>query len=225
MTKKQRPYKIWCAYDTETSNKLFSDGNWYAWPVLYIFNDLHECDMARYEVDFPVDSSIKLMVPEKAQDEFAEAAAQAVAEAWKTRKEGGVAWGYGYAVVSYSSKTWYFDDLSQRPGQGGKIGMAVNGHACMYGNTNDPQFSHYEAGADHFINLLYTFDADGKPCVKLPAQVNTEGVTVTVLATEDLTDWSHAAEYPVDPATGLCLPDLDPLPARMFFRFSIQFQP
>lgn len=51
MAKKQRPYKIWCAYDTETSNKLFSDGNWYAWPVLYIFNDLHECDMARYEVD------------------------------------------------------------------------------------------------------------------------------------------------------------------------------
>ena len=70
-----------------------------------------------------------------------------------------------------------------------------------------------------------TFDANGKPCVKLPALANTEGATVTVLATEDLTDWSHAAEYPVDPATGLCLPDLDPLPARMFFRFSIQFQP
>ena len=124
--------------------------------------DINLTGMARYEVDFPVDSSIKLMIPEKAQDEFAEAAAQAVAEAWKTRKEGGVAWGYGYAVVSYSRKTWYFDDLSQRPGQGGKIGMAVNGHACMYGNTNDPQFSHYEAGADHFINLMYTFDADGK---------------------------------------------------------------
>jgi len=27
----------------------------------------------------------------------------------------------------------------------------------MYGNTNDEQFSHYEAGADPFINLLYTF--------------------------------------------------------------------
>lgn len=53
MAKKQRPYKIWCAYDTETSNKLFSDGNWYAWPILYIFNDLHECDISRYVVDDP----------------------------------------------------------------------------------------------------------------------------------------------------------------------------
>ena len=32
----------------------------------------------------------------------------------------------------------------------------------MYGNTNDPNFSHYEAGADHFVNLLYTFDLSGK---------------------------------------------------------------
>lgn len=49
--KKQQPYRIWCAYDTETSNKLFPDGNVYAWPILFIFNDLHKCDMARYEVD------------------------------------------------------------------------------------------------------------------------------------------------------------------------------
>lgn len=53
---KSRPYKIWCAYDTETSNRLFSDGNWYAWPILYIFNDLHECDMARYVVDDPCEA-------------------------------------------------------------------------------------------------------------------------------------------------------------------------
>ena len=36
------------------------------------------------------------------------------------------------------------------------------------------------------------FDADGTPSVKIPEQKNTEGVTVTVLATEDLTDWSNA---------------------------------
>ena len=34
----------------------------------------------------------------------------------------------------------------------------VNGHAVMYGDTNDENFSHYEAGADHFVNLLFTFD-------------------------------------------------------------------
>lgn len=53
MAGKQRPYKIWCAYDTETSNKLFADGNVYAWPILFIFNDLHQCNMATYEVDCP----------------------------------------------------------------------------------------------------------------------------------------------------------------------------
>lgn len=51
--KKRTEYRIWCAYDTETSNKLYPDGNVYAWPILFIFNDLHRCSMARYEVDCP----------------------------------------------------------------------------------------------------------------------------------------------------------------------------
>ena len=50
-SKKSKPYKIWCAYDTETSNKLMLDGVVYAWPILYIFNDLSACDMSTYEVD------------------------------------------------------------------------------------------------------------------------------------------------------------------------------
>lgn len=49
--RKRTPYKIWCAYDTETSNETFPDGCVYAWPVLYIFNDLSRCDMSSYEVD------------------------------------------------------------------------------------------------------------------------------------------------------------------------------
>ena len=65
------------------------------------------------------------------------------------------------------------------------------------------------------------FDADGKPYVKLPAQANTEGATVTVLATEDLADWTYAAEYPVNPATGLCQPLLDPVPDHMFFKYRV----
>ena len=57
--------------------------------------------------------------------------------------------------------------------------------------------------------------------MKLPSIVNTDGATVTVLATEDLTDWANAIEYPVDPATGLCIPDLTPIPAQMFFKYRI----
>ncbi len=86
----------------------------------------------------------------------------AIAEAYARRAPGGVAYGYGYAVAGHSRRVVYFDDLAQRPGAEARAGMIVEGHAAMYGNTNDPMFSHYEAGADHFINLLYTFDAGGK---------------------------------------------------------------
>ena len=89
-------------------------------------------------------------------------AADAVEEAYASRSEGGVAYGYGYAVVSHSRRVVYFDDLSRRPGAVQNSTHAVNGHAAMYGNTCDAQFSHYEAGADHFVNLMFTFDAQDR---------------------------------------------------------------
>jgi len=58
--------------------------------------------------------------------------------------------------------------------------------------------------------------------VKLPTPVNTEGATLRVLATEDLADWTHAAKYQVDPATGICALDFDPAPPKMFFKYSIE---
>ncbi len=88
--------------------------------------------------------------------------AEAMAEAWDKRAPGGVAWGYGYATTSHSRRVVYFDDISKRPGTVQTPGMMVNGHGAMYGNTNDDNFSHYEAGTDTFINLLYTFDESGK---------------------------------------------------------------
>lgn len=86
--------------------------------------------------------------------------ADAICEAYETRSEGGIAYGYGYAVVSHSRRVVYFDDISKRGGS--TDGYMIDGHAKMYGNTNDDNFSHYEAGADHFINLLYTFDNNNK---------------------------------------------------------------
>ncbi|OGV77965.1 MAG: hypothetical protein A2340_00365 [Lentisphaerae bacterium RIFOXYB12_FULL_60_10] len=110
---------------------------------------------------------------------FVVQAAEAIVEAYRKRTAGGVAYGYGYAVVAHSRRVVYFDDVSKRPGAVINSTHGVNGHARMYGETQDDQFSHYEAGADHFINLLYTFDAAGKltgaivnvPC---PSQ-NSEG--------------------------------------------------
>jgi len=87
--------------------------------------------------------------------------AEMIAEAWDRRAPGGIAYGYGYAVVGHSRRVCYFDDVSKRSDADKTNTYAVNGHSVMYGNTNDDNFSHYEAGADHFINLLYTFDQAG----------------------------------------------------------------
>ena len=89
-------------------------------------------------------------------------AAEAICEAYAKRAPGGIAYGYGYAVVAHSRRVVYLDDTSKRPGAVVNSTHGVNGHAVMYGNTNDANFSHYEAGADHFVNLLYTFDATGQ---------------------------------------------------------------
>ena len=100
--------------------------------------------------------------------------AKAICDAWDSRKDGGIGYGYGYAVVAHSRRVVYFDDYSKR---GFSQSLSPNGHGVMYGNTNDDQFSHYEAGADHFLNAMFTFDQAGKltgivanvPC---PSQVS-----------------------------------------------------
>jgi len=96
------------------------------------------------------------------REELSDKIASAIVEAYNKRAPGGIAYGYSYAVVGHSRRVVYFDDLSKRPGASSTGGTIVAGHAAMYGNTNDPNFSHYEAGADHFVNLLYTFDLSGK---------------------------------------------------------------
>jgi len=71
-----------------------------------------------------------------------EALVSAACEAWDQRRPGHVAWGYSYAVVGENRRVRYFDD-----------------RAVMYGQTNDPGFSHIEGHVDHSANLLFTYDA------------------------------------------------------------------
>ncbi|OGV51133.1 MAG: hypothetical protein A2X49_01720 [Lentisphaerae bacterium GWF2_52_8] len=111
------------------------------------------------------------------QEFFSSMAAEAIVEAWEKRQPGGIAWGYGFATVAYSRRAVYFDDLSKRAQAKGNPGLMVNGHAAMYGNTNDPKFSHFEAGTETSLNVLFTYDANSKlngilvnvPC---PSQVS-----------------------------------------------------
>ena len=84
--------------------------------------------------------------------------ADAVCEAWETRKEGGIAYGYSYAVVAHSRRTIYSEDQ----GAANPLSPAPNGFGVMYGSTKKASFSHYEAGADHFLNAMFTVDGSGK---------------------------------------------------------------
>ena len=103
---------------------------------------------------------VEIFSGEKTAEFFIEMAAQAVCEAWDNRAEGGIGYGYGYAVVAHSRRVVYFKEEKLASNQ--RNFMTPNGYGVMYGKTNDPLFSHYEAGADHFLNLMFTFDAAQK---------------------------------------------------------------
>ena len=79
--------------------------------------------------------------------------ADAVIEAWKNRKPGGISFGLGTAVVGHNRRATYFEEDINR-----RAGAIVNSFTKMYGNTNDPKFSHIEGYEDHYVDLLYTWD-------------------------------------------------------------------
>ncbi len=124
-----------------------------------IFNATHTHTSLDYR-DTPKTSpdGVEIYPGYKVKAHIAHLAAEAIVEAWENRKEGGMAFGYGYAVVGHSRRTRYLVDK----GKGNPLAVAPNGYAAMYGKTNDPDFAGYEAGADHFLNLMFTFDANDK---------------------------------------------------------------
>lgn len=86
----------------------------------------------------------------------------AVLESWNRRQEGSAAWGIGYAVVGHNRRAVYLKDFSERPEYQETPGQKVETNAQMYGNTNDPWFSHIEGYEDHAVQFLFTFDQDRK---------------------------------------------------------------
>ncbi|HNS32340.1 MAG TPA: hypothetical protein PKN36_05130 [bacterium] len=67
--------------------------------------------------------------------------AGAIADAWKSRSRGGIAYGMDYAVVGRNRLISY-----------------STGSSIMYGSTNRPDFSHVEGYEDHSVNILATYD-------------------------------------------------------------------
>ncbi len=94
-----------------------------------------------------------VMTAQEYMDFTKERIAEAVIDAWTNRKPAGVSFGLGTAVVGHNRRATYFlEDSGRIPG------TKVEGLTRMYGNTNDPNFSHIEGYEDHYVDLLYTWD-------------------------------------------------------------------
>ena len=75
----------------------------------------------------------------------AERIAEAIEKAWKGRKPGCFTWGLGHAAVAENRRATYAD-----------------GHAVMYGKTDQPDFRGLEGYEDHDIGSLFFWNDAGK---------------------------------------------------------------
>jgi hypothetical protein len=94
---------------------------------------------------------------------FISLVAESVDEAWRRRKKGAVSWAYGHAVVGHNRRAAYLDDISKRTDYKKKAGRIVDGTSRMYGDTDDPLFSHIEGYEDHSLETVFTYDENNKP--------------------------------------------------------------
>lgn len=78
-------------------------------------------------------------------DFIAHRIAQAVQNAWNGREKSTFSYGLGHAVVAYNRRSVYSD-----------------GHAVMYGNTNDPTFRKMEGMEDHDVGCMFFWNESGK---------------------------------------------------------------
>ena len=99
--------------------------------------------LALHLPELPV--SDEIMDYPEAIDFTAERIADAVVAAWKNRKPGKMAFGLDFAVVGFNRRATYAD-----------------GHAVMYGNSNQPDFRGYEAMEDHDLGTLFFLDENDK---------------------------------------------------------------
>ena len=86
-----------------------------------------------------------VMTPEECAEFLAGLAAEAAAEAWENRKPRIVTRAFGHAVVAQNRHAYYAD-----------------GHAEMYGGTKKPDFRGFSGYTDHGLDMLFTWDPDGK---------------------------------------------------------------
>ena len=105
--------------------------------------NLHPHDiMATFVYRVPAEGA---MQPRDYVEFFVGRLADAVVEAWQGRKPGAVSWALGHAVVGHNRRAVY-----------------STGRAQMYGATDRPEFDGFESTHDPGVELLFTWDAEGK---------------------------------------------------------------
>lgn len=100
--------------------------------------------MERGMYDEPKDDP-EFMNPDEYREWLAVQLADIVTAAWNGRQPGGVARGFGYAVVGRCRRAVYADSTAQ-----------------MYGKTDREDYTGFEGCDDHAVNLLFTRDQAGK---------------------------------------------------------------
>lgn len=86
----------------------------------------------------------EVMTPAEYAEFFAARVADAVVQAWQSRRPAGISRAFSHAVVGHNRRAVYLD-----------------GAARMYGKTALDDFSHIEGYEDHSVDMLFTWDPDG----------------------------------------------------------------
>jgi hypothetical protein len=131
--------------DLETAKIILSTTHTHTAPVLVDAREPnpHPHDlMATFVYRVPAQG---VMQPRDYVELFAARLADAVVEAWKARKPGGVSWALSYAVVGQNRRAHY-----------------TTGRSQMYGPTDQPDFDSFESGTDPGVELLFTWNAERK---------------------------------------------------------------
>ena len=84
----------------------------------------------------------------EAQAFLVERLAGVIARAWQNRKSGGISYAHDYAVVGFNRRP-----IFQKPD---------GPETVMYGDCSRDDFVGFESGADSSVDLLYTWDVDGR---------------------------------------------------------------
>ena len=134
-----------------------------------IFNVTHTHTSPRFfregyaTYDHAPSDGVEMIDPMVYREFLVNQTADAVIEAYKSRKEGSFAYGSDYAVVGHHRRAVYRDDLRLRPeAKNVPPSLYTDKYARMYGRTNDPMFLEYEGNVDSSAYFLFTFDKDEK---------------------------------------------------------------